>query len=76
VNEFKLNKSEHDLREAFECFDKDGDGGMSVAELRDMAHAMGWGMSDTDLHDMISAADTNSDGFVDFREFQRLIFGS
>ncbi|KAI6656720.1 calmodulin-like protein 12 [Oopsacas minuta] len=68
----KKTKTE-ELKEAFKCFDKNGDGHISHAELKEVMKSMGQEMDDSQIEQMIIAADTNSDGEIDFEEFRRMM---
>ena len=65
------------IKKAFNDFDHDGDGTISIAELR---HVLGPGgalysghISNEEIDTLISIADTDGDGEVDFEEFVNLI---
>ena len=65
-NEAKLKRQEAELRQAFRVFDIDGDGLIDADELRQTMANLGETLSDHDIHAMISEADRNGDGKVDF----------
>ena len=65
------------IKKAFNDFDHDGDGTISIAELR---HVLGPGgalysghISNEEIDTLISIADTDGDGEIDFEEFVNLI---
>lgn len=59
-----------ELKEAFSMFDKDGDGTITIDELRDVFRKMGHkNISDRALIEMIMSVDDNGDGEIDFEEF-------
>ncbi|XP_045385657.1 calmodulin-like protein 5 [Lemur catta] len=65
--------SEQDLRAAFRAFDLDGDGHISVDELRQAMAQLGLQLSQEELDALVSEADVNQDGQVDFEEFARVL---
>ncbi|KAG8181787.1 hypothetical protein JTE90_000079 [Oedothorax gibbosus] len=67
----KLHESdtETELHEAFRVFDKNGDGFISPAELRQVMNNLGEKLSEEEVQDMITEADVNGDGLVDYKEF-------
>lgn len=58
--------TEEKLKEAFNFFDKNGDGVISIDELRE---AFGAITSENVLNKMISEVDTDKDGAITFRDF-------
>lgn len=65
------------LRPAFDVLDTDHDGKISPGDLRAFymgsGAGAGAGASDDDIRSMISAADSNKDGFVEFEEFETIV---
>jgi calmodulin len=63
------------LRPAFDVLDSDRDGRISHADLKkfysDLASSAS--ISDEEIAAMISAADSDKNGFVDFNEFERVL---
>ncbi|CAG0888755.1 unnamed protein product [Cyprideis torosa] len=57
------------LKEAFQIFDSDKDGKITTKELGAAMRALGHHPTDAELEDMITKADLNRDGTVDFKEF-------
>ncbi len=55
-----------ELRESFKFFDKDGDGYVSAAELRQVMRTLGEKLTDQEVDDMIREADIDGDGHVDY----------
>ncbi|GAB1301988.1 Calcium-binding protein 4 [Apodemus speciosus] len=63
-----------ELRIAFREFDKDRDGRITVAELRQAAPALlGEPLEGTELDEMLRAMDLNGDGTIDFDEFVMML---
>lgn len=72
----KDTDSEEELREAFKVFDKDGNGYISAAELRHVMTNLGEKLTDEEVDKMMTEADTDGDGQVDYNEFVRMMVSS
>ncbi|XP_056443289.1 calcium-binding protein 5-like [Gadus chalcogrammus] len=63
-----------ELRDAFREFDSDGDGQISLAELREaMKKLMGEQLNHHEIDEILRDVDLNGDGQVDFEEFVRMM---
>ncbi|KAK2839030.1 hypothetical protein Q7C36_013844 [Tachysurus vachellii] len=63
-----------ELKNAFREFDSNGDGQISISELREaMKKLMGEQLNPRDIDDIIRDVDLNGDGQVDFEEFVRMM---
>ena len=60
------------LKRAFDVFDKDGSGSISASELKRLL-AGGNICEDNIWSEIIKNVDSNGDGEIDFREFERII---
>lgn len=72
----EVEESQDLMRDAFNTFDKDGNELISADELHHVFLSLG--DKDHTLEDcrrMISSVDRDGDGFVDYKEFQRLMGG-
>mmetsp|Transcript_36188 Transcript_36188/g.55569 ORF Transcript_36188/g.55569 Transcript_36188/m.55569 type:complete len:151 (+) Transcript_36188:121-573(+) len=58
-----------DLKEAFGMFDIDGDGTITMQELREVMLSLGLRPTDAELIEMINSVDDNGDNEIDFEEF-------
>ncbi|KAL7613621.1 probable calcium-binding protein CML44 [Lactuca sativa] len=67
--------SESDLFKAFLVFDRNRDGLICDEELQEALSSLGlWDdKGDMDVKSMIKAYDANSDGFLDFQEFKKMM---
>jgi calmodulin len=63
-----------EIREAFRVFDKDGNGFISVAELRHIMGNLGDKMPKEEVEEMIHEADIDGDGQVNYDGNQELTF--
>nr|AAB17871.1 myosin IC light chain [Acanthamoeba castellanii] len=63
--------NERDLIEAFQVFDKDGKGFISVMELRSILCNMGEKLTDQEVEEMLRNACIQGDGNVDYTAFVR-----
>ncbi|XP_034276155.1 calcium-binding protein 2 isoform X1 [Pantherophis guttatus] len=63
-----------ELRDAFREFDTNGDGQISIAELREAMHKLlGQQLNYQEVDEIIQDVDLNGDGLVDFEEFVRMM---
>jgi len=65
------------VKEAFNVLDKDGDGKISLLDLQRFfsgrSFSVGKGLSKEEMEAMISVADADNSGSVDFEEFRRIL---
>ncbi|XP_078286399.1 calcium-binding protein 5-like [Rhinoraja longicauda] len=63
-----------ELRDAFREFDANGDGEITIVELRQaMQKLLGEQLSGREMEEMVREVDINGDGTVDFEEFVRMM---
>uniref|UniRef100_A0A8C8AF44 Calcium binding protein 2 n=1 Tax=Otus sunia TaxID=257818 RepID=A0A8C8AF44_9STRI len=63
-----------ELRDAFREFDTNGDGQISIAELREaMRKLLGQQLNYQEVDEILKDIDLNGDGLVDFEEFVRMM---
>lgn len=62
-----------EFREAFEIFDKDKDGYITIKELGEIMKNLGQTPTDQELNDMILEVDLDGNGNIDFKEFLGLM---
>ncbi|XP_034146971.1 calcium-binding protein 2a isoform X2 [Esox lucius] len=63
-----------ELRDAFKEFDSNGDGQISLAELKEaMKKLMGEQLNNPEIDEILQDVDLNGDGLVDFEEFVRMM---
>lgn len=65
-----------DMMEAFKVFDKNGDGVISVSELRHVMNNLGERLTDRELQQMFRNADQDGDGEINFNEFLKMMTNS
>ncbi|XP_069114939.1 calmodulin-like [Argopecten irradians] len=58
-----------EFKEAFNLFDKDGNGAITVEELGTVMRSLGQTPTEAELQDMINEVDANENGTLDFSEF-------
>jgi calcium-binding protein CML len=70
-------EEEEDMREAFNVFDQNGDGFISVDELRSVLVSLGLkqGRTVEDCKKMIGTVDVDGNGLVDYKEFKQMMKG-
>merc|ERR1712128_50482 len=64
--------SDGELKEAFKLFDIDGDGVITIEELKSLVSNVGGDMSQADATALIKAADKDGNMWIDFSEFAKL----
>lgn len=64
---------EDDLIEAFRYFDMDGKGLISTIELKHVLSNSGEKLSEDEIDDIIREVDTDCDGYIDYKEFVRIL---
>jgi len=62
-----------ELREAFKIFDKDGDGTISVDEIKSIMTSRNEKLSDEEIKKLMSKVDTDGSGLLEFDEFVQLM---
>ncbi|KAL1750900.1 hypothetical protein FB107DRAFT_223040 [Schizophyllum commune] len=62
-----------EVKDAFESFDRDGNGMITVDELRSVMHSLNRRPTDEQIMEMIDKVDVDGDGRVNFREFLMLM---
>mmetsp|Transcript_50815 Transcript_50815/g.91737 ORF Transcript_50815/g.91737 Transcript_50815/m.91737 type:complete len:477 (+) Transcript_50815:62-1492(+) len=73
ARKMKETDTEAELVEVFKVFDRDGTGFISAAELRHVMVQLGEKVTDDEIDDMISEADVDGDGQINYEEFVRLM---
>lgn len=68
-----FDEAKQELVEAFEVFDRDGNGQIVAAELKYVMAEMGQELSDQQVDQMIEEADTDGDGQINYEEFVRVM---
>lgn len=76
-NEFKKMMSlklmrqskEEEMRQKFRTFDRNGDGLISKEEVKQVMEIIGEPMSDAEVDQLITEADTDFDGKINYQEF-------
>lgn len=68
---------DEDMREAFNVFDQNGDGFITVEELKSVLASLGLkqGRTAEDCKNMIMKVDVDGDGRVNFHEFKQMMRG-
>ena len=61
------------INQGFAIFDANGDGQISIDDLRTITRSLGEELSEEELHEIIKDIDTNGDDMIDFTEFSELV---
>ena len=61
------------ISQGFNVFDQDGDGKISLDDLRTVMESLGEQLNENQLAEIIKEVDTNDNDTIDFAEFQELI---
>merc|ERR1711934_1048247 len=69
----KKNITEREIREAFRAYDKDGNGLISPAELKQTMTEMGGECTGEQVDEIVKEADTDGDGQVNFEELHTMM---
>ena len=67
-----MSLSESQLREAFQLYDMDGDGKITLQELGMVIRSSGKNPTQAELQRILKDCDADNNGCIDFREFERL----
>jgi calmodulin len=67
------NDTEDDMIDAFKVFDKDGNGSISANELKFVLANTGEKLTQEEIEEMIREIDTDGDGYIDYRQFIRIL---
>ncbi|KAM3014396.1 hypothetical protein FF2_027108 [Malus domestica] len=62
-----------EIKEAFELFDTDGSGTIDAKELNVAMRALGFEMTEEQIHQMIADVDKDGSGAIDFDEFAHMM---
>ena len=72
-NKIKLDDSSKKYIEAFEHFDKDYDGYLSIEDIINIMRKLGKRVDEGQLQDLITALDPNGKGLIDAKEFLNIM---
>ena len=64
---------EAEIRQSFDLFDLDGNGYITKFELTNVMASLGEELTEQEIDEMMSDADTDGDGQVNFEEFSRMM---
>ncbi|XP_033736505.1 calmodulin-like [Pecten maximus] len=73
VRKMKEAGGETEMREAFRVFDRDGNGMITAAELRNAMYNLGEKLTDEEIDEMIKEADMDGDGQLNYQEFTSIL---
>ncbi|KAI9249707.1 hypothetical protein BDA99DRAFT_523410 [Phascolomyces articulosus] len=72
-NPIRLTKKQQELKEAFDAFDRDGNGVINSEELLAMMQQLGDRITKEEAEKMIQEADHDQDGVINFHEFSLMM---
>ena len=61
------------LRAAFSCFDENGDGTISVKEIRKVMRNLGERVNEDDIASFVTKVDLDGNGSIDYSEFSKFV---
>ena len=67
------NDSKLDIRKVFNLFDEEGNGYITIGDLKRVCKELNEDMDETELQEMIERADTSGDGKVTFEDFYNIM---
>lgn len=70
---FNERERYEEIKEAFQVFDKDNDGFITIKELATVMRSLGHNPTETELLDLIQQYDRDGSGTIDFAEFFELM---
>lgn len=73
TNKMQDVDTEEELIEAFKIFDKDGHGFISTEDLKNGMRSAGERLVDYELEEIIRIADTDDDGYINYKEFIKMV---
>ena len=62
-----------EFREAYQAFDKDGNGSITTKELGTVMRSLGQNLSEAEIKEVIDEVDEDRNGIIDFQEFLSLM---
>jgi calmodulin len=69
----KETDTEEEVLNAFKVFDKEGNGLISVTELRHIMVTLGDQLNEDEVDELLREADSDGDGFINYEEFIRTL---
>jgi calmodulin len=69
----KDSEQEEELIEAFKVFDREGSGIISRGELEHVMMSVSEKISKEEIDELITLADTDNDGFINYEEFVKMM---
>lgn len=75
AKKLKDSDSEEEIKQAFKVFDRDGNGTISVSELKSVMSSLGEKLTDGEIDAMIREADVDGDGEISYDEFVKMMLG-
>lgn len=67
------NDTKDDIKKVFKLFDEEGNGFVSVQDLKRVAKELQENMDEVELQEMIDRADSDGDGKVTFEDFYKIM---
>lgn len=66
-NQSDFIQDHNELWEAFQFFDRNGDGNISISDLQEAVECMGLNVKSLEIIKMIAGADSKGDGKIEFK---------
>ena len=68
-----FSENENSIRRAFRTLDKDGNGYITVRELKEVMSKLGEKLTTKEVEELVYESDTNGDGRIDIDEFVQMM---
>lgn len=72
-NVYQRDFTNEEMRRAFQCFDADSSGFITIQELQEVLKRLNHPTSEDQLREVMQRVDTDHDGKISFEEFVRIV---
>ncbi|UJR31290.1 hypothetical protein I4U23_018788 [Adineta vaga] len=72
-NVYERKFTDNEMRKAFQCFDADSSGYITINELREVLSRLNYNVSEQRLGEVLGEIDTDNDGKISYDEFVQML---